>query len=296
MDAQLILIGHYPPPVTLEVGQTLLEAMMALDQRGVRHGVVVDPEGRLAGMLSIRRLLSAIVAGYRDGGVYRFLSSTRVEELMWKNPPHVVVGKFDIEDVIYIMSKLNIGAVVVVSEDKHVLGIISEKHIAGIMALGKLHVAVHEIMTKPVRSVRPETPLLEVVELMDKHRYRHAPVTDEEGRLLAMVTARDVLGYLATERVLDKLREGRDEEILEATQASAVAVGNPATATPGMDVGDALRVMRKRGISALPVVEDEKVVGLISERDIVTRLPRLIGIEMFYDQVRSKLYVARILS
>lgn len=296
MPRRLVLLGHYPPPVVLEPGQSLLEALIALDQRGVRHGVVVDAEGRLEGILSIRRLLSAVASGYRGGGVYGKLSSGTVGDVMWRKPPHVVVGEFGVEDVVYIMSKLNIGAVVVVDGERHVLGIISEKHIAGVMAEGPVNVAVNEVMSRPVRSLPEDAKLIEAVELMDRHRYRHVPVVDGEGRLAAMLTARDVLAYIAAEKRLEALREGRDEEVL-GVPVSEVAVGNPVTAGPGEDVGTALRRMRRRGISALPVVDEERrPVGIISERDIVVRLPKLMGVELFYDVVRSRLYVARVVS
>lgn len=291
-----MLIGHYPPPVVLDPGQSLLEAMIALDQRGVRHGVVVDGKGRLTGILSIRRILGAVRRGYEEGSIHGFLGRVRVEDIMWRNPPHVVIGEFGVEDVIYIMSRLNIGAVVVVDKDEKVLGIISEKHIAGIMALTSIHAAVHEVMTKPARTVASKDPIISLLELMDTHRYRHAPIVSEQGTLEAMATARDLLGYLATEHTLSLLEKREDRKVMN-TAVEEVAVGNPARILPEADIAQALRLMRKRGISGLAVVDSEnKPVGIVSERDIVTKLPKLVGIEMFYDYVKSKLYIARIIS
>jgi len=279
----------------LEPGESLVEAMLALDQRGVRHGLVVDEEGRLVGILSIRRVLGAIRRGYEEGSIYRRLSETRVEDIMWRNPPKVIVGEFGVEDVVYIMSRLNIGAVAVVDRDDRLLGVVSEKHIAGIMALSDIHVAVHEVMTRPVHTVGPAATILDAIRIMDEYRHRHVPVVDEEQRLAAMITARDVLDYLAVEENLARLRSGDDSVVEEP--ASKIAVGEPACASPEEDVGRALRRMRRRGISALPVVGgDRRVEGLISERDVVTKLPKLVGIEMFYDYARARLYIARVVS
>jgi len=292
---RLILLGQYPPSVVLEPRQSLVEAMLALDQRGVRHGFVADEEGRLLGVLSIRRVLGAIRRGYDEGGIYRRLSETRVEDIMWRSPPKVIVGEFGVEDVVYIMSRLNIGAVAVVDKDEHLLGAISEKHIAGIMSLSDIHVAVHEVMTRPVHTIAPAATIMDAIRVMDEYRHRHVPVIDEEGRLSAMITARDVLDYLAVEENLARLRRGDDSVVEEP--ASKVAVGEPAYATPEEDVAAALRRMRRRGISALPVIDRErKPEGLISERDVVTKLPKLVGIEMFYDYARARLYVARVVS
>ncbi len=293
--SRLILLGQYPPSVVLEPSQNLVEAMLALDQRGVRHGLVADDEGRLLGILSVRRILGAIRRGYDEGGIYRKLSETRVEDIMWRSPPKVIIGEFGVEDVVYIMSRLNIGAVAVVDKDDHLLGVISEKHITGIMALSDIRVAVHEIMTRPVHTLGPAAQIIDAIRVMDEYRHRHVPVIDEENRLAAMITARDVLDHLAVEENLARLRRGDDSVVEEP--ASKVAIGEPAYATPEEDVGRALRRMRRRGISALPVVDPERrVEGLISERDVVTKLPKLIGIEMFYDYARAKLYVARVIS
>jgi CBS domain-containing protein len=293
--SRLVLLGQYPPSVVLEPRQSLVEAMLALDQRGVRHGLVADEEGRLLGILSVRRVLGAIRRGYDEGGIYKRLSETRVEDIMWRNPPKVIIGEFGVEDVVYIMSRLNIGAVAVVDKDNRLLGVISEKHIAGIMALSDIHVAVHEVMTRPVHTLGPAARIIDAIRVMDEYRHRHVPMVDEEGRLAAMITARDVLDYLALEENLAKLRRGDDSVVEEP--ASKIAVGEPACATPEEDIGRALRRMRKRGISALPVITpDKRVEGIISERDVVTKLPKLIGIEMFYDYARAKLYVARVVS
>ncbi|BES81225.1 CBS domain-containing protein [Pyrodictium abyssi] len=294
MPGKLILLGQYPPTVVLDPGQNLLEALLALDQRGVRHAVVVDSDGRLQGILSIRRILSFIERRLASGGVYEGLKQTRVADVMWHNPPRVVLGEFGIEDVIYILSRLNVGAITVVDKDERVLGIISEKHITGIMALAEIHVAVHEVMTKPAKSLSTGSKLREAIELMAIHRHRHIPIVGDGGRVAAMLTARDVLDYIALETTLDKLAEGLDEEVFN-TPVTHVATGAPATVEPEADVSKALRLMRKRGISGLPVVNrDGELEGIITERDIVIKMPKLVGTELFYDYARSRLYVARV--
>ena len=295
MQRRLVLLGHYPPPVVLEPGQSLVEAMIALDQRGVRHGLVVDEDGRLQGILSIRRILSVVRRGYEEGRVYERLEALHVGDVMLRNPPRVVVGEFGVEDVVYMMSKLNVGAVAVVDADTRLLGVISEKHIAGLLALAELSVAVHEVMTKPVHTVGEDARLIDAIRVMDEHRHRHVPIVDPNGRLRAMVTARDALSHLAREESLEKLRSGSREPLEDPVLE--VGVGEPASIEPEADLSKALRLMRRRGISALPVVDEEgRVVGLLSERDMVTRLPRLVGVEMFYDAARARLYVARVVS
>ena len=296
MSRRLVLIGHYPPPVILEEGQSLLEAMVALDQRGVRHAIVVDKRGCLSGILSIRRMLGEVLEGYEKGDLAERLDNTRVETIMRRDAPRFVVGEFGVEDVVDTMARLNIGAVVVTDPDGCVLGVISEKHIAGVMALSSINAAVHEIMSKPVHSLGLEDKVIDALRLMVQHRHRHAPVVDEEQRIEAIVSARDLLDLLAAEESLELIKRGEQDKVFNI-EVLRIAVGAPATIEPEADVSTALRVMRKRGVSALPVVDKNyRVIGIMTERDIVAKLPRLMGVEMFYDLSRSKLYVARVVS
>ncbi len=296
MSRRLILIGHYPPPVILEEGQSLLEAMVALDQRGVRHAVVVDKRGCLSGILSIRRMLGEVLEGYEKGDLAERLESTRVETIMRRDVPRFVVGEFGVEDVVDTMARLNIGAVVVTDPNDCVLGIISEKHIAGVMALSSINAAIHEIMSRPVHSLGLRDRVVDALRLMVKHRHRHAPVVDEEQRIEAIVSARDLLALFASEESLELVKSGEADKVFNV-EVLRVAVGAPATIEPEADISTALRIMRKRGVSALPVVDKSyRVVGIMTERDIVVKLPRLMGVEMFYDLSRSRLYVARVVS
>jgi len=292
---KLTLVGHYPPPVTLEPNQPLLDALLALDMRGVRHAVVVDSNGRLAGILSIRRLLKALKEGYEEGSVYSALVKLRVEDVMYVDPPRLIIGEFDVEDVFTLMSRLNIGAVVVVDDGERVLGIVSEKHVAGILADGVMHVAVHEIMSRPARSIGGEATVYDAITLMNNYRSRHIPIIDAAGRLVSLITARDVVSYLASFDTISKLSRGLDDAVM-GKRALDLAAGRVVTVEPFRDVGYALRLMRRHGISALPVVDRKAVAGIMSERDIVVKLPTLINVEIFYDMIKSKLYAARVVA
>ena len=296
MARRLVLIGHYPPPVILEEEQSLLEAMIALDQRGVRHAVVVDKRGCLSGVLSIRRMLGEVLDGYERSDLAERLYSTQVRDVMRKDVPRLVIGEFGVEDVVDAMARMNIGAVVVTDPNGCVLGIISEKHVAGVMALSSINAAVHEIMSRPVHSLGLRDKVIDALRLMVRYRHRHAPVVDEEQRIEAIVSARDLLATLAAEESLELIKRGELDKVF-GIEVLRIAVGAPATIEPEADISTALRIMRRRGVSALPVIDKNyRVIGIVTERDLVVKLPKLMGVEMFYDLARSRLYIARVVS
>ncbi len=294
------ILGQYPPAVVLEENATMLDALVAFNVRGVRFGVVVDSERKLKGLMSIKRIVSFITCTRewrwvceRFNNLYRALVETRVSEVMRPDPPSVVLGRFTVEDVIDIMAEHNLGAVPVVLEDGRVVGIISERHLVSIIHVAEKSVSVREVMTENPASATVDASVGEAARIMGEKWIRHLPLVDGEGRPKALLLAVDLAAYLSEERVLDRLRKGYTELVFNRVKAVDIASEALVTVGPGEDLSKALRRMRSRGLSALVVVEDGRLAGIVTERDIVVRLPRKLGLEAFYDAVRARIVFAR---
>ena len=88
------------------------------------------------------------------------------------------------------------------------------------------------------------------------------PICGEDGRLVGIVTDRDI--------VVKCVARGVDPATVTAgqlAQAQAVAIG------PAADVDEVLQVMTEKQIRRLPVTDDQKVIGIISEADLARNLP-----------------------
>jgi CBS domain-containing protein len=95
---------------------------------------------------------------------------------------------------------------------------------------------------------------------MDWHRIHHVPVEDNEHRLVGLVSHRPLLRFLASD-------EGRRET--GPTPVSRVMVTDLVTVGPETSTLDAIDVMRKHRISCLPVVKDERLIGIVTEHDFM---------------------------
>ena len=295
------ILGHYPPAVVLEENESMLDALIAFNIRGVRFGVVVDRERKLRGLMSIKRIMK-LVACHGDWrsfcerhgmNIYDTLVGTRVSETMRRKTPYVVLGKHSLEDVIEIMSREGIGAVPVVLEDGTVVGIITERHIVAITQVAPLHVAVHEIASRDLVTIAPDKSVGETIATMAEKWIRHLPIVDEEGRPVAIVTSRDIVDYLSHEETLRLLRKGRDEEVM-GRNVLDIASRNIVAVPPSEDLHVALRLMRNRALSSILLVDATgRLVGILTERDVVVKLPKLFGLEKFYDHVRQTVIYAR---
>src|SRR5690349_22352824 len=118
---------------------------------------------------------------------------------------------------------------------------------------------VRDCMTTRVETVHPEESVAAVREVFRRRRIRQLPVVAAD-RVIGIVTDRDVRSAASDTATVD-----------------AVMTPNPATTTPGTPVEHAAATMRARKFGALPVVEGNTLVGIVSESDLLDALTKLCG-------------------
>lgn len=127
---------------------------------------------------------------------------------------------------------------------------------------------VGQIMTTSLLTVRPEDLVDLAASLMDWERIRHVPVEDDSGRLVGLVSHRQVLRLVA-----------RGHQSREGDRSVAVADimrADPVTVSPKTPTLEAMHTMRAHKVGSLPVVEDGKLVGIVTEQDLIEVSARLL--------------------
>lgn len=133
---------------------------------------------------------------------------------------------------------------------------------------------VSEVMTTPVVTVTPDTTIKEAADLLARHGITAMPVLDDRGELLGVVSEADVL--------LDMmLPDQRAHEIpVEISAGPAMSrVGevmsrHVLTIRPEADLAEATDLMVSTVVKSLPVIAENRVVGMVSRRDLVAVLAR----------------------
>lgn len=133
---------------------------------------------------------------------------------------------------------------------------------------------VKQFMTSRVFTVSPEDNIADTMALMREKQINRLPVVDK-GKLVGIVTdgdLREVSPSPATTLSIFELNY-----LVGKTPIRDVAVKKVITCTPDTKIEDAALLMREHGIGALPVVENGKLVGIVTESDIFDTFLDIMG-------------------
>jgi len=136
---------------------------------------------------------------------------------------------------------------------------------------------VEHMVRQPVR-INPQTTVAVARELLRSHNIRHLPVVDDKGHLLGMITDRD-LRSASPSSVLDEAEQDAEMKRLANTPIEKIMGRRRFFLTPQCTLDDALLLLSREKIGALPVVDETKyVLGIFSIRDLIRAYTKLYGI------------------
>ncbi len=129
---------------------------------------------------------------------------------------------------------------------------------------------VSTIMTKKIVTVKTSDSLVTVGELFDKHLIHHLPVLDGD-KLIGMISKSDFLlfrrGFYES-----RTEEKYDQFRLRNHKASDIMTKGLAKLDEGDKINVALEVFKKNFLHALPVMRNDKLVGIVTAHDIIKHL------------------------
>jgi CBS domain-containing protein len=138
--------------------------------------------------------------------------------------------------------------------------------LAGEKVEGDVSLRVEDVMVKEVITIDEELTVKEAAEIMNKFEIG-CVIGVRRGKAMGILTERDVL-----KRVVAEGRDASKVKVREAMTSPLVI------AEPGMDLGEAVKLMFQMKIKKLPVVDGKRLVGLVSLTDIARFQPQMITI------------------
>lgn len=142
-----------------------------------------------------------------------------------------------------------------------------------------------DIMTTTILSVTVETTIKELVKLFSDHNISGAPVVDEKGDLIGVVTENDLIDqtkklHIPTViTILDSIfylesptKMEKEIKKMAGTKVLDIYTSNPVSVEPEATIEEVATTMARKNIHTLPVIENNKMVGIIGKKDIIKTL------------------------
>jgi acetoin utilization protein AcuB len=133
---------------------------------------------------------------------------------------------------------------------------------------------VGERMSYPVVSVNPELPINEALTLMRRERIRRTPVI-RDGKLVGIISDKDLLN--ASPSPATSLSIWEMNYLLSKITVRDVMTREVLTVNHDTPIEEAARIMADNKIGGLPVIQDDKVVGIITETDLFKIFLEMMG-------------------
>jgi CBS domain-containing protein len=134
------------------------------------------------------------------------------------------------------------------------------------------YLKVSQFMATDLFTVRPDDIVDFAATLMDWRHVRHVPVEGDDGELVGLVSHRALLRLVATGSI------GGEHKVT----VKEIMKKNPVTVNSDTTTVAAIRLMREEQVGCLPVVDDGKLLGLITEHDLIVVSSHLL--ERYLDE------------
>jgi CBS domain-containing protein len=260
------------PVVTMAATTPIYDAIQIMAKEGFRRVPIANPGTKvLEGITTATDIIDYLGGGkkfeiieQRFGGNFFKAINQPIKLIMTKSVVSVKTYA-KISDAIELMKEKNLGGLPVVDDENRVRAIITERDIAGIFADRISGIKVSQVMSEKVITALSKTTIFEAERTMTTQGFRRLPILSD-GKVIGIITTMDIIRFFGSGSVFKYLQSGTIIQVLN-TPALEIATKDVSTITPDVDVGQAAKIMRDKNIGALPVVENEKLVGIITERD-----------------------------
>jgi len=172
-----------------------------------------------------------------------------------------------LDEALDIMAESGVGTLFIVDRENRIRGVLTERHVLKIIAGLLSNIYVRDIMTPRVVTARPTNTLSEACRIMLTYGFRRLPVVSD-GRLVGIFTAMGFLRYIAEKGVYRAIVTGNVNEVL-SKPLNEIMKRDVVIISPDVEINKAAEIMLNRGVGCLPVVENNKLVGIVTERDFL---------------------------
>ncbi len=260
------------PPTT-----TILGAIGMMTTHGFRRLPVCDPgTKKIKGIVTAGDIIDFMGGGSRynlvqvkhKGNLIAAINES-VREIMTQDL--TTAGVYDpVTKVVATIIETGIGGLPIVDEDDVLQGIITERDVLRILTHEMSDLHVEDIMSTSLYVTSPESPLGTATKEMVTHQIRRLPVVSDDV-LIGIITASDIMKFIGGGGAFDNLLTGDVADIMNLPVRELID-GSMHTTIPEEGINRVAQEMLDKNVGALPVIENSRLIGLVTEFDCVKAL------------------------
>lgn len=244
---------------------------------------VTDPgSGKILGIVTVMDILDFLGGGKKFNIIQKkyqdnFLAAINepIRQIMTRDVIYIS-NKDSIATAIKTMLDKAVGAVPIVNVDKKVVGIVTERDIALSLAGVLTEELTQDYMTTEVITTTPGTPVEGACKIMVRNRLRRIPIegedpnlaTTNEDKLLGLITTSDIIRFFNDKELFNSMTSNTGTDVLD-NKISEIMVTDMITVGPLERLGDLCEIFKENNIGGVPVTKNDKLLGIITERDIL---------------------------
>jgi CBS domain-containing protein len=260
--------------VTIPPTMAIIDAVKTMLKNGFRRLPVTDAgTNRLEGIVTSKDIVDFLGGGLRHlivknryGGNLLAAVNGSISEIMEENVVSLY-EKDSLKDALETMLKQNVGGIPIIDDKLHVKAVITEKDFVFLIANVITGKKIDGYMSRNVVTASPDTTVGMATKSMINQGFRRLPIV-RDNVLIGIITASDILRFLGSGDMFERLVTGNSGEVFEVPVRSLLKRDVIFTGSD-MDLGEAAGIMLEKNVGSLPVFEDTELKGIITERDIV---------------------------
>ena len=275
--------------VSIPPSKSIKDTAKVMMEHQFRRLPITDPgSGKVLGIVTVMDILDFFGGGNKFNIIEKkyqdnFLAAINepVREIMSRDVI-CLSEKSSIYDVVDVMLANQIGALPIVDGDENLVGIVTERDIALSLADEIDDRTAQDYMSTKVFTTTPGTPIESACKIMVRNGLRRIPIVGGEAdiskaakKLLGIVTSTDLIRFFNAKEFFDNLNSNAASEVLEKTKVSDIMVKDAIIVEAEDTIGEICELFKISNIGGVPVVKDDVVIGIITERDILRAVKKL---------------------
>ena len=274
--------------VSIPPTKSIKDTAKVMMEHEFRRLPIADPgSGKVLGIVTVMDILDFFGGGKKYNIIEKkyennFLAAINepIREIMTRDVI-TLSKKASIAETIDTMLSNQLGAIPLVDGEDKLVGIVTERDIALSLAGVLTEETAQDYMSTKVFTTTPGTPLESACKIMVRNGLRRIPIVGGEAdiskaakKVLGIITSTDIIRFFNTKDLFDHLSSNDASDVLE-TKISEIMVNDPVTIPPTERIGDLCQIFADKNIGGVPVVKDDIVYGIITERDILRAVKKL---------------------